>query len=433
MELAEVRKIIRESNYTDYLNKMEYEFNLPHLDISLKFVGIVNIFKFFKEQDTGWKLKSLDISGSQFNNSINFFSTAYTNIQSFISNFVSNSSYNENSIQDNFNNYYRSYFRPNEQVFLYDSSEVDFLLKVLVSDEQKFQGSYKFFTNQGMDYNSKKGVEGYMLGYEFANRENSVLFNRRESEKRFVNEIRNKLQNIEEDYQNEVISHIKKIEEDYINNTNLQDASNTKSRKILADWLLFSRNNFSNFLGNTNTDFNALFENSKSEFDNLQNQYGELLKLQEPVKYWKDRAGELNKKANNMMWILSGITAVAVVLTYILLWWTPEGMLESIFNGDKGAAIRWTIVFAIFISFIAFLFRAIMKFMFSNYHLARDAEEREKLTYLYISLLSKGDFSEEEKKIVFQALFSRSDTGLLKEDSSPTMPGISSIIEKNIK
>mgnify|MGYP006357359381 FL=1 len=82
-----------------------------------------------------------------------------------------------------------------------------------------------------------------MLGYEFANRENSVLFNRRESEKRFVNEIRNKLQNIEEDYQNEVISHIKKIEEDYINNTNLQDASNTKSRKILADWLCFVINN----------------------------------------------------------------------------------------------------------------------------------------------------------------------------------------------
>ena len=71
--------------------------------------------------------------------------------------------------------------------------------------------------------------------------------------------------------------------------------------------------------------------------------------------------------------------------------------------------------------------------MFSNFHLARDAEEREKLTYLYISLLNKGDISAEERNIVFQALFSRSDTGLLKEDSSPTMPGISSIIEKNIK
>ena len=68
--------------------------------------------------------------------------------------------------------------------------------------------------------------------------------------------------------------------------------------------------------------------------------------------------------------------------------------------------------------------------MFSNFHLARDAEEREKLTYLYISLLSKGEVSEEERKIVFQALFSRSDTGLLKEDSSPTMPGVSSYIDK---
>lgn len=28
-----------------------------------------------------------------------------------------------------------------------------------------------------------------------------------------------------------------------------------------------------------------------------------------------------------------------------------------------------------------------------------------------------------------QSLFSRSDTGLLKEDSSPTMPGISSIFK----
>lgn len=71
-----------------------------------------------------------------------------------------------------------------------------------------------------------------------------------------------------------------------------------------------------------------------------------------------------------------------------------------------------------------------MKYMFSNFHLARDAEEREKLTYLYVSLLNKGDFSEDERKIVLQALFSRSDTGLLKEDSSPTMPGISSVFDR---
>lgn len=68
--------------------------------------------------------------------------------------------------------------------------------------------------------------------------------------------------------------------------------------------------------------------------------------------------------------------------------------------------------------------------MFSNYHLARDAEEREKLTYLYLSMLEKGAIDKEERKIILQSLFSRSDTGLLKEDSSPTMPNISSLITK---
>lgn len=68
--------------------------------------------------------------------------------------------------------------------------------------------------------------------------------------------------------------------------------------------------------------------------------------------------------------------------------------------------------------------------MFSNFHLARDAEEREKLTYMYLALISNGEFNEEERKIVLQSLFSRSDTGLLKEDSSPTMPGINTFIDK---
>jgi len=71
-----------------------------------------------------------------------------------------------------------------------------------------------------------------------------------------------------------------------------------------------------------------------------------------------------------------------------------------------------------------------MKFMFSNFHLARDAEEREKLTYLYLALISNGQFNEDERKIVMQSLFSRSDTGLLKEDSSPTMPGVNSLFDK---
>lgn len=336
-------------------------------------------------------------------------------------------------MQDTFNSYRPAYFSPSQSVFLSDSSEVDFLLKLLVNDEEKFHGAFSFFTNKGMNYNSRKNVEGYILGYEFANRENSVLFNRRESEKRYVNEIRNKIQNVEDDYNNKVISLVQKIEEDYKNNTDLQEENQLKSRQLLADWLKFKRDSFFGFLDNTNLEFKTLFDNSQSEFDSLQNQYSELLKLQEPVKYWNDRAKELNTKANTILVVIIGFSLLFAIMVYLLLWFTLEGLLDSLFDGNKYRAIRWSFVFLIFVSIFFVVVKALLKYMFSNYHLARDAEEREKLTYLYISIRNNSEVSEEEKKIVFQALFSRSDTGLLKEDSSPTMPGISTIIEKNIK
>jgi hypothetical protein len=66
--------------------------------------------------------------------------------------------------------------------------------------------------------------------------------------------------------------------------------------------------------------------------------------------------------------------------------------------------------------------RAITKVMFSSFHLARDSEERNTLTYFYLSLVNDSKIDEKDRHLVVQSLFSRADTGLLKEDSSPTMP-----------
>ena len=69
--------------------------------------------------------------------------------------------------------------------------------------------------------------------------------------------------------------------------------------------------------------------------------------------------------------------------------------------------------------------------MFSSYHLARDAEERHTLTFFYLALLKDSAVDDEDKKLIMQSLFSRTDTGLLKEDSGPTMPNdISKFIGK---
>lgn len=71
---------------------------------------------------------------------------------------------------------------------------------------------------------------------------------------------------------------------------------------------------------------------------------------------------------------------------------------------------------------MAFCIKAITKVMFSSFHLSRDCEERYTLTYFYLSLLKESNIDAEEKKLIIQSLFSRAETGLLKEDGSPTMP-----------
>jgi hypothetical protein len=54
----------------------------------------------------------------------------------------------------------------------------------------------------------------------------------------------------------------------------------------------------------------------------------------------------------------------------------------------------------------------------------RDSEEREQLTYLYLSLKNQSAVDDNSKDIILQALFSRTETGLLAQEHGPTMPGI---------
>jgi len=419
MELKDVRSAIRKYPHVEKVNERELSITFESINQRYHFTGVYNIFKFFYDQNEKWKINTFDDTYNIFGDSKSFFENAVSNFGYFISSKLVDDKSSDEMFDYHFQVLESNYLNPGYSVFPFDAPEVEFLQDIAKTNIDLVLPAYQYIIGEGLNSNNKLNFQAYVLAYEFQNKENSALFNHRENEKRHLSTIRAGLTSLTDTYENEINQFQNKIVQDYEGYKLAQDNYISKSRKILAEWLLVKKN-----------DFNSLLDNSKIEIDNLQNQYSELLKLQEPVKYWKERAIELNKKANKMMWVLGGITFIAVVLTYGLLWFTPEGMLESIFKGDTAAAIRWSIVFALFISFIAFMFRAVMKFMFSNYHLARDAEEREKLTYLYISLLTKGEFSEEEKKIVFQALFSRSDTGLLKDDSSPTMPGVSSVIEK---
>ncbi len=112
----------------------------------------------------------------------------------------------------------------------------------------------------------------------------------------------------------------------------------------------------------------------------------------------------------------------------IVLYLISDGTLKDLFE-KTGSAVRWSVVFITFVSFLAYGIRTFAKLMFSSYHLSRDAEEREQLSYVYLALKKEQSIDPTERHLIMQSLFSRADSGLLRDDSSPTMPG-GSFIEK---
>ncbi|MCQ4035055.1 DUF6161 domain-containing protein [Kaistella montana] len=430
MELKELRKKIKDSSYTEILNTFEITVKLPHIDESYHLVGLYNIYEFFIKQQKDWKAEELLIYENLFRDSINYFDTGVRELDSFINQYIGNSTYGSDSVKYQLNSNVQRYLNPSTNVFTAKAAAVEFLIDLYKRNADYFSPAFNYMVGNSVNFSSKNTITPIILAYEFENRNNSQIFNRRESEKRAFGALKSEISTLANTYQNEVIEFQKKTELDYERYRTNEENRIANSRNILANWLIFQKNNYVEFTKNTNENFQNLFSSTNEEFNNLQNQYSELLKLKEPVQYWRDKATDLKKNANTLMIILGVTSLIFAVFVYFLLWFTPEGLLESLFGGDKSKALRWSFVFLIFVSIFFVVIRALLKYIFSNLHLARDAEEREKLTYLYISLLSKGNITEEERTIVFQSLFSRSETGLLKDDSSPTMPGISSIIEK---
>ncbi|WP_395075968.1 DUF6161 domain-containing protein [Flavobacterium sp.] len=169
------------------------------------------------------------------------------------------------------------------------------------------------------------------------------------------------------------------------------------------------------------TDFDSFDIESKQKLIDLENTYQEQLRLQKPAEYWSKRAIALKKEGwTAIYWLISMIIFTCLTL-YCLLWLTPEGMLLSFMNG-QASAIKWSVIYVTFIAFLTYGIRALNKIAFSSFHLSRDSEEREQLTYVYLALIKDGSMDEKDRSLIMQSLFSRADTGLLKEDSSPTMP-----------
>lgn len=414
MTTSELKQKIIEAKDPAWFNSISLDLNYKSIELNFKLNGFTAIYEYFHTQVNGWK--NLDDKGpAVLRNSRSYFE----NIESELIKFLNrNHVHNSNTLNSNWIAI-TSLIQSNGQIFTYDCPEASFLINVNSHYPQYVSGAVNFLiSDNNVNISTKEKLIGAFLAYEFLLKDHSKIVERRNTEKSSISKIRNDFQKYLSKSESQLLTHLTDANSKYEEYVKIIDELKTKKEELFDIWFKETQENNDKF-----------FDDAEKNKNDLENTYRERLRLEGPADYWKKRAENLRRQAWKSTYWLIGVVAFSAISLFILLWLTPEGMLLS-FIKDSALAIKWSIILVAFLSFLAYGIRILAKISFSAFHLARDAEEREQLTYLYLSLRKDGNVDEKDRQYVLQSLFSRAETGLLKDDSSPTMPGTGGIIDK---
>ena len=422
MTLKEFREKVAESQHKDSLKDLSVSIPFTHLDSQVEKTGITDIYRFFKNQDDHWKSIEIELPGV-LKKSKDHYSNCVKKIEGFLSTIE-----NRNSLGQEWNELkkYLTKIQPdgNVRILTADSPMLLFLLDVHEKYPSSFNGAYDYSVWKRVEsgkLNKSSGqsgdyLRGLNLAYEFELQDQTEILQRRSNEKKSLGLLRSNFENYLSEVETNTADYLKRAKDNF--DTHSDEIVDIKEEK---------KTDFDTWFSNTKESFNTFDEESQTKIQELEKLYTEKLRLDAPVDYWSKRALWMNIFSGVSISLLIGIVGAGVWILYSLLTEDLEIYnVESIF-GDSGA-LKWSIIYITLFSFLAYLVRTLGKVSFSFLHLARDAEERKQLTHVYLALSEESEMSKEDREIVLQSIFSRADTGLLKGDSSPTMPGI--ILEK---
>jgi len=402
MTLNELKENIALSPNKEWLQNYELKINYQNINYSTTLLGVVNIYSFIIDQSDGFsKLSPLPKELEEVR--MKFINAKGSLLQLIAQNNIAKATWDSNL---------RFISNSNSQpVFLYNTPEVDFLIRVHREKPEYYQGAYEYFTGTTQHAANKVYLTGYILAYEFDSKDFSSIAERKEAEKKSISSTRADFQNKLGEAERQMIEYLANANQRFVDYSKMMDELKLQKERVFNDWF-----------SNTTKDVDDFSSSSSQKIKDFEDLYKEKLKLEAPAKYWSDRAIKLRKEGNN--W-LKGLVACIVVAIGVLIWVLSEissGAIENVFR-NSGTAIKWSVVLITLVSFLAFAIRIFSKLTFSSFHLVRDAEEREQLTYVYLALQKEKGIDQTERHLIMQSLFSRADSGLLKDEASPTMPG----------
>lgn len=361
-------------------------------NITHKFATLREFYDFIKNEYQYW----IKCDNGRTNEIRVRFNNLYDNIKQVINGFSTNSNYNYQQLMQNIINLVVVNGFPN----IYSISDYGQLIKERYMENYQQANGVIDFVQEGNFSNigSKEYFKGVLYAFNWKNSE-IALTKIEDTEELTLSGLKNRYLEAFNVLNSEYLNKNKEIKDNYSEFLDKIDIWKEETKKNTEDFL----------------------SEKKNKIVELEKTYEEKLKLKAPAEYWDKLREDYEIKGKTWRAWAIGTSIFLTMMLIGILYKIPESLKIDV-NKFKFEDLRATIILTVIISVGVYMLRLFVKLSLSAYHLARDAKERYQLTYVYLSLLNEGKVSEAERNIVFQALFSRADTGLLKGDSSPTLP-----------
>ena len=220
----------------------------------------------------------------------------------------------------------------------------------------------------------------------------------------------------------------KETEEHFKQTANLVDKNDEKIREIFIE--------HSREVDEFKRNLEQWQNDKETSIKILENTYEKKLQLEAPEKLWRERSKNYTIKTRCWMVGLA-IFIVALICSARSLLVSIHDYLREIIKSGTEKDIPFlpqSFIYVALISFLIYLIRIIIKIIISSQHMAMEYEQKEALTRFYQALVYNGkDVDKEERLIIFHALFSKTETGLVKTDNSGESEALIALLSKSIK
>ncbi len=213
----------------------------------------------------------------------------------------------------------------------------------------------------------------------------------------------------------------KTIYQETNNNINESLSAITKEKEDFINYMSEQKENYNNWFEDTSDKMDNFILNHSNELSNLEKTYEEKLKIEKPAEFMLEQANKYKKSF--YLWCLAIVILSSILLILLAFIISPSisfnDKLVTINVLSKDMPVYSSVIILAMISLVIYVLRIFIKMAISSKHLMEEYKQKYSLTYFYLSLVNNGNIEDEQSRnIILTSLFTKADTGLIKNDSS---------------